>query len=58
MASFGAPPITAPGYVSPNTWKPTSYELPFEQIADEAIYDVNDKLRRFVFPKLEITVKD
>lgn len=26
----------------------------FDQIADEAIRDVGDKLRRFVLPKLEI----
>jgi hypothetical protein len=54
LQSFGGSPITTPGYVSANTWKPSSYALPFEQIADEAIRDVNEKLRRFVFPKLEI----
>lgn len=58
LASFGAAPVTPPGYVSPNTWKPSSYALPFEQIADEAIRDVSDKLRRFVFPKLEIAVDE
>lgn len=51
---FGIPPTTTPGYVAPNTWKPPSYALPFEEIANEAIRDVSDKLRRFVFPKLEI----
>jgi hypothetical protein len=56
LASFGAPPITAPGYVSPNTWRPSSYAMPFRKIADEAVRDVSDKLRRFVFPKLEIAV--
>jgi len=54
LVSFGAAPIPTPDYVSANIWKPSSYALPFDQIADEAIRDVNDKLRRFVFPKLEI----
>ena len=52
LVSLGGEPIAS--QVSENTWKPSSYALPFEQIADEAIRDVNDKLRRFVFPKLEI----
>ena len=52
LISLGGEPIAS--HVSENTWKPSSYALPFEQIADEAIRDVNDKLRRFVFPKLEI----
>jgi hypothetical protein len=47
-------PITTPDYVAANTWKPSSYSLPFETIAEEAIADTTDKLRTFVFPKLEI----
>lgn len=54
LASLGGTPIPTPSHVAANTWKPSSYALPFTQIADEAIRDVNDKLRRFVFPKLEI----
>lgn len=57
LVSFGAAPIPTPDYVAANVWKPSSYALPFEQIADEAIRDVSDKLRRFVFPKLEIVVE-
>lgn len=56
LVSLGGAPITTPDYVLANVWKPSSYALPFEQIADEAIGDVSDKLRRFVFPKLEIGV--
>jgi hypothetical protein len=52
--SLGGEPIAS--RVSENRWKPSSYALPFDQIADEAIRDVNDKLRLFVFPKLEIAV--
>jgi hypothetical protein len=37
-------------------WKPSSFALPFEEICVEAIQDLNDKLRRFVFPKLEIAL--
>jgi hypothetical protein len=54
LVSLGMAPILTPDYVAVNVWKPSSYSLPFEQIADEAIRDVSDKLRRFVFPKLEI----
>lgn len=56
LTSLGGVPIVTPDYVAANVWKPSSYALPFEQIADEAIRDVSDKLRRFVFPKLEIVV--
>jgi hypothetical protein len=54
LVSLGVAPIPTLGYVAANVWKPSSYGLAFEQIADEAICDVSDKLRRFVFPKLEI----
>lgn len=54
LASLGGPPIAMAGHVAANTWKPSSYALPFVQIVDEAVCDVSDKLRRFVFPKLEI----
>ena len=54
LISLGGEPIQTPDYVSVDIWKPSSYELPFEQIAEEAICDINEKLRRFVFPKLEI----
>lgn len=54
LASLGGTAIPTLGHVAANTWKPSSYALSFEQIADEAIRDVGDKLRRFVFPKLEI----
>ena len=54
LVSLGGEPIV--GHVSANTWKPSSYALPPEQIVDEAIRDVSDKLRRFVFPRLEIAV--
>ncbi len=56
LVSLGGAPITTPDYVAVNVWKPSSYALPFDEIADEAIRDVNDKLRRFVFPKLQIAV--
>lgn len=54
LNSLGGMPISTPDYVAVDVWKPTSYALPFEQIADQAVSDVSDKLRRFVFPKLEI----
>ncbi|MFN3407709.1 MAG: hypothetical protein ACK45B_01835 [Limisphaerales bacterium] len=41
---------------SANTWHPSSYDRPFEQIANEAINDVSDKLRKFVFPKLRVEI--
>jgi hypothetical protein len=56
LVSLGMEPIPTPDYVSANVWKPSSYSLPFDQIVDEAIRDVSDKLRRSVFPKLEIAV--
>jgi hypothetical protein len=54
LTSLGGLPIVTPDYVLADTWKPSSFALPLEQIVDEAITDVNDKLRRFVFPKLAI----
>jgi len=54
LVSLGGEPIQTPDYAYANVWKPSSYALPFEQIAEEAICDINQKLRRFVFPKLEI----
>lgn len=54
LVSLGGAAISTPDYVTANVWKPSSYALPFEQIAGEAIRDVSDKLRRFVFPKLEV----
>ena len=54
LVSLGGAAIQMPDHATLNVWKPSSYALPFDQIADEAIRDVNDKLRRFVFPKLEI----
>jgi hypothetical protein len=52
----GEPPVVLPP--DPNVWKPSSYAIEFDVIADEAIQDVNDKLKRFVFPKLEIDCKN
>lgn len=54
LVSLGGTPIPLSKHILANTWKPSSYALPFEQIAEEAIHDVSDKLRRIVFPKLEI----
>jgi len=54
LVSLGGQAIATPSHVAANTWRPSSYSLSFGQIADEAIRDVNDKLRRFVFPKLNI----
>ena len=54
LVSLCAAPVLTPDYVLANVWKPSSYALPFDQIAEEAVRDVSDKLRRFVFPKLEI----
>jgi hypothetical protein len=53
LASLGGG-FQFPEYSGPDVWKPSSYVLPFEEITDEAIRDINDRLRRFVFPKLEI----
>ena len=39
---------------APHAWHPSSYGLPREAIDEEAIQDVNEKLREFVFPVLEI----
>jgi len=57
LSSLGGMPIATPAHVAANVWKPSSYASPFEQIAAEAIRDVNDKLRRFVFPKLDIALE-
>lgn len=54
---LGIPMMTLLDHAAADVWKPSSYSLPFDQIADEAIHDVSDKLRRFVFPKLEITIE-
>jgi hypothetical protein len=54
MVSLGGELNQTPGYVPENVWKPSSYALPFERIVEETICDVNEKLRRFVFPILEI----
>lgn len=54
LTSLCGEQIQTPDYISVNLWKPSSYSLPFEKIAEEAILDINEKLRRFVFPKLEI----
>ena len=54
FAKLGVQQIDLRGLKSSNTWQPSSYDLPVDKIADEAIADVNDKLRRFVFPKLEV----
>lgn len=37
-----------------NVWKPTSFDLPAEQIIMAAIADVNGHLTTHIFPKLEI----
>jgi hypothetical protein len=37
-----------------NRWQPSSFELPPDQIINEAIADVNKKLRLYVFPKCKI----
>lgn len=54
LASLRTTSIVRPTPLTANMWKPSSYDLPFAQIADEAIRDVNSKLRRFVLPKLQI----
>ena len=54
LISLGGMPITTPDFVAVDVWKPSSYALPFEQIATQAVRDVSDKLRRFVLPILEI----
>jgi hypothetical protein len=54
LLSLGMASLPTADYVSANVWKPSSYALPFEQIADEAIRDLSNKLRQFIFPKLEI----
>jgi len=35
-------------------WRPSTYDQPFDKIADEAIAHLNHMLRTNVFPKLEI----
>ncbi len=52
LVSLGGQPIV--GISSENIWRPSSYVMPTDLIFGEAIKDVNDKLRQFVFPKLEI----
>jgi len=54
LVEFGMAPVFTPDYVAANVWKPSTYALSFDQIADEALRDASDKLRRFVFPKLHI----
>lgn len=54
LISLGGEGIQTPDYVSANVWKPSSYALPFDRIVEEAICDVNEKLRRYVFTILEI----
>ena len=56
LVSLGGQRLPTSDYVAADIWKPESYALPFDDIADAAIRDVNDKLRRYVFPKLAIDV--
>lgn len=37
-----------------NRWQPSCFSKPFEEIAREAIADINNKLEEFVFPKLKL----
>jgi len=39
---------------SPDVWRPATYDQPLEKIVDEAIADVNLRLRAHVFPMLQI----
>jgi len=39
---------------SPNVWRPSTYDQPLEKIVEEAIAHVNQTLRTFVFPVLQI----
>lgn len=37
-----------------NRWRPSSFDLPPGKIIAEAIGDINEKLKSFVFPKLKV----
>ncbi len=52
--SLGADMPSVRGLDLPNIWKPSSFELPPERIVEETIQDINDKLKKQVFPKLQI----
>ena len=54
LRSLGLEPIGFASMPSPNTWKPSSFSLPAEKIVEEAILDVNEKLKSHVFPRLQI----
>ncbi len=54
VVSLGGIQEETPSHVAVNIWKPSSFDLPFNTICDEAIRDVNAKLRHYVFPKLDI----
>ena len=41
-----------------NRWQPNSFKLPPDQIINEAIADVNEKLRLYVFPKCKINADE
>ena len=54
-AAMGVPGLTSIiNYNDNNRWRPSSYALPIEDIVDEAINDLNMRLKKFVFPKLQI----
>ena len=55
LAQWGVPGLTSlVNYNDNNRWRPSSYALPIEDIVDEAICDLNQRLKKFVFPKLQI----
>jgi len=54
LAELGGPALGGPTYRPESLWQPSSYSLDAESIVEEAIDDVNNKLRRYVFPQLNL----
>lgn len=58
LNEFGIPVSRLPENPLPNVWVPTSYALGPDGIIEQAIYDVTEKLRIAVFPRLAIECKN
>lgn len=54
FAKLGTPMPDLGANRSARIWRPSTYDQPFDKVADEAIAHLNHTLRTEVFPKLEI----
>jgi hypothetical protein len=56
LRSFGIASGDFGSRPTPHRWRPTSYDLPFEKVVEEALVDLNEKISNFVLPKLCISL--